>query len=354
MSWYQALEKCREKSGELPTIETAAEANWMFDQIIEQSRRQKDDFSLYFYVNLHKWAYNSAGWAWSSGAKHDSSVIELSNNPAMTCADFSGAYCAYIRRTGSVNRTHLNLGNVFCDLQYLNATVLVCKRQRARCLRASSREITSKPLTSFSSLTMLSMTFSKEVRDTSLAQRTTEAGQSQNELLLWVLLLAGGCAIVAFLVLLFVALVVYYTLCRRQDDNTSTSPEGDSDIDSDSDSDTSSVSEAEGLTSAMPNSSGTKSWNPSGAKNNEKKYAPRLKIPMNPRLTRNSAVGPRHLYVMASPEQTDGSANDELSIPSAPTRSLLALHPLQMQPMYPIRVFVHSLYDSSSPANQQP
>ena len=176
------------------------------------------------------------------------------------------------------------------------------------------------------------------------AQRTTAVGQSDKKMLLWVLLLAGGSAIVAFLVLLVVALVVYWrALRRRRDDNTSISPESDSDDDSASDS----VSDSE-LRSALPNSSGAESWKPSGTKNNENMYAPRLTIRGNSRFAGTGAVDPSHEYGMSSQEQTDGAVN-ELPDSYAPTQRV-ALSPLQSILPIPTQVYAHSIYASNSPA----
>ena len=168
-------------------------------------------------------------------------------------------------------------------------------------------------------------------------------------MLLWVLLC---CPIVALLVLLVVALDVYWrVLQRRQDDDTSTSPVSNSDSDSNSNSKRSSGSDSE-LPSSVSNSSEAETGKQSSTINNEKMYAPSL-----PRTrTRNScfaatgAVDTSHEYCMSSEEQTE-SAVYELPVSSAPSQSVTTL-----QTVWPIRAYTSLrfiLADNKEPSHDQ-
>ena len=138
LSWYQSLEKCREKGGDLPAIESAAEANWTFDEVLRRLPRGKLKRKLNFFVNLHKWAYDSTGWASSSGALHNSSVVPM-KIASKECPIMHD--CALL--SWSRNWPTPTLWESYCNLSYI-ATLLVCKRQRARCLHSASREVIIK------------------------------------------------------------------------------------------------------------------------------------------------------------------------------------------------------------------
>ena len=79
LSWYEAMQKCREKDGELPTIESVAEISWIREQWLLRSHRNEsnDPHVFIIYVNLHKWLYNPEAWGWSSGAPLNTSVINF-------------------------------------------------------------------------------------------------------------------------------------------------------------------------------------------------------------------------------------------------------------------------------------
>ena len=67
---------------DLSTIESAAEANWTFNEVLRLLQRSprgeaERNRNLDFFVNLQKLAYNSTGWASSSGALHNSSVVPM-------------------------------------------------------------------------------------------------------------------------------------------------------------------------------------------------------------------------------------------------------------------------------------
>ena len=64
-NWYQALHECHAIGGDLPIIESTEEANWVRDKVLSQAAPEEATQINYsgFFVKLHKWAYNSSGWA---------------------------------------------------------------------------------------------------------------------------------------------------------------------------------------------------------------------------------------------------------------------------------------------------
>ena len=217
LSWYEAMQMCRKKGGELPTIENVAEVSWIRTQWLLRSKRNnpQNKSVFIFYVNLHKWVYNLDGWGWSSGAPLNISGITLQSGDF--CTNYSESSCASLDWTNVSSDPYM-----LEDLCQVRSTfmTLVCKRPK------TSRE------------------------------RSTTSHRPNDKILWcferkWVLLTVSSVLVFVF-VLLTMALVVYCALSRRAhkryNKDSRTSPESNSDRDSDSESDSE-------LPSPIPNSS---------------------------------------------------------------------------------------------------
>ena len=205
LSWYQALRKCRDKGGDLPTIESAAEAHWIRDRVqYQRSLLGESELNrlLYFFVNLHEWAYNRNGWGWSSGTQLDSSVLQwASDEPTESCSNQD--ICASLARNDS--NSNMELSKRFCDIELLNVT-LVCKRSLDSCLLKTSKRPT---MSAVSSRTTPSAAPSIEI----IVPHGTSEDTSKMLWNEWVPL-AAGLVLLSFIVLFFVSLAVCCTLCR--------------------------------------------------------------------------------------------------------------------------------------------
>ena len=180
LSWYEAMQMCRKKGGELPTIENVAEVSWIRTQwLLRSNRNNPQNKSVFiFYVNLHKWVYNLDGWGWSSGAPLNISGITLQSGDF--CTNYSESSCASLDWTNVSSDPYM-----LEDLCQVRSTfmTLVCKRPK------TSRE------------------------------RSTTSHRPNDKILWcferkWVLLTVSSVLVFVF-VLLTMALVVYCALSRR-------------------------------------------------------------------------------------------------------------------------------------------
>ena len=198
LSWFEAQQKCNQNGGELPRIESAVEFHSMVEQMLKRSSITISDF--YFtkivYLNLHKWLYNSSGWAWSSGKELNISVLDwdtgIRNSRDTNDACDNMDSCAYLMFVAGINKIwSKTLSNNFCHSR--KEVTLVCERPNASCLLHSPKRTTTNVTADRSGKTNGEPTGRIELK--------------------WVLMVIGA-VLGSSLVLLVAALIAGFTLSR--------------------------------------------------------------------------------------------------------------------------------------------
>ena len=119
VTWFEALNECRKAGAELSAIETQREYEWILKRL-QKMQFQSENASLEFFVNAHKYLYNSEEPSWKDGSpieKYRKTVI-IDNNHTKACDDERECYLL---------TTNDKFVAISCSVRY-EYTGIICKK----------------------------------------------------------------------------------------------------------------------------------------------------------------------------------------------------------------------------------
>ena len=132
MTWFEALEECRNEgnSSELLVIESASERAWV-KQMIARQTNKNDQNDQMWYVNAHKYLYNSVDPAWADGRSLSKLEIRTTTRTAQpkNCSAMGNIHYEVENECyGFVinENTDLSFADVNCTSEYTSRAI--CKR----------------------------------------------------------------------------------------------------------------------------------------------------------------------------------------------------------------------------------